>query len=54
MFALGQETESTFASNISSSELLRIEQNKIDRLVSEGDKICEDLTDIRSQLEKLR
>ena len=54
MFAFGQEIESTFVSNISSSELLRMEQDRIDRLVSEGDNICKELMDVVSKLESLR
>jgi hypothetical protein len=54
MFSLGQGIESTFASNITREELLRIEQNKIDSLVSKGDVICNELTSIVSQLERLR
>jgi uncharacterized membrane protein len=54
MFALGQEIESTFASNISSNELLRMEQDRIDHLVSEGDNICQELMDVVSKLESLR
>ncbi len=54
MFVLGQEIESTFASNLTSSELLKIDQNKIDHLVSEGDNICRELMEVASQFERLR
>jgi hypothetical protein len=54
MFVLGQEIESTFASNITRNELLEMEQNRIDRLVSEGDNICRELSEVILQLEKLK
>jgi hypothetical protein len=54
MSNLGKEVSSTFGREVTRNQLLGMEQNRIDRLVSEGDTICRELEDIVSQLKKLR
>lgn len=54
MLELGQEIESTFPRKMVSSELSKIEQSKLDSLISKGDNICIELINIELQLEKLR
>ena len=54
MVDLGLEVESTFETTKTINEALQTEPNRINRLMYEGDRICEDLTNIVSQLEKLR
>ena len=54
MVDFGLEVESTFETTKTINEALQTEPNRINRLMSEGDRICEDLTNIVSQFEKLR
>lgn len=54
MVDLGLEVESTFETTKTIKRDLESEPNKINRLISEEYNICRDLTNIVSQLEKLR
>jgi hypothetical protein len=54
MVDLGLEVESTFETTKTIKIDLESEPNKINRLILDGDNICRDLTNIVSQLEKLR
>jgi archaellum component FlaC len=51
---LGLEVESTFQTTKAIKWALENEPNRIKRLVSEGDNICNDLITVISQLEKSR
>jgi hypothetical protein len=54
MVDLGLEVETTFQSAKKIAEISKSEPNKIKHLISDGDKICHDLNDIISRLEKSR